>query len=80
MTKMLSASGGRSPPDQGLCPQTPVIGWCPQPLIPSSAYDPRASSPPTYFHKFTREDDVDGRASVIKDEERVLRGGKNHCC
>jgi len=22
-----------------------------------------------------REDDVDGRASVIKDEERVLRGG-----
>jgi len=23
----------------------------------------------------TREDDVDGRASVTKDEERVLRGG-----
>jgi len=22
-----------------------------------------------------REDDVDGRASVIRDEERVLRGG-----
>jgi len=36
MTKMLSASGGLRPPDQGLCPwtplgalpQTPVIGSC----------------------------------------------------
>jgi len=24
---------------------------------------------------FRKEDDVDGRASVTKDEERVLRGG-----
>ena len=28
MTKMLSASGGLRHPDQGLCPQTPVIGSC----------------------------------------------------
>jgi len=54
MTKMLSASGGFAPPNQGLCPWTllgalppdPIIGSCsalamvpPQPLTPSAAYD-----------------------------------------
>ena len=53
MTKMLSASGGRSPPEQGLCPWTPLGALPPdphyrlvlctlqgahQPLTPSAAY------------------------------------------
>jgi len=68
MTKMLSASGGLCPPDQGLCPWTPLAALppdthyrlvlctrhgVPQPLTPSATYDPRASRPPTYFDKFT---------------------------
>ena len=28
-----------------------------------------------FFETQCRDDDVDGRASVTKDEERVLRGG-----
>ena len=55
MTKMLSASGGLRPPDQGLCPWTPLGALPPdlryrlvlrtrhgasQPLTPSAAYDP----------------------------------------
>ena len=54
------ARGSAPGPSWGLCPQTPVIGSCsalamvpPHPLTPSAAYDPRASSPPTYFDKFT---------------------------
>ena len=55
MTKMLSASGGLRPPDQGLCPWT-LLGalppdpryrlvlrtryGAPQPLTPSATYDP----------------------------------------
>ena len=60
MTKMLSASGGLRPPDQGLCPWTPLGALPPDPrytlvlrtrhgapktLTPSTASDPRASSP-----------------------------------
>ena len=58
--------GGRSPPDQGLYPWTPLgalppdpryIGLCSalamMPPPTSAAYDPRTSSPPTYFDKFT---------------------------
>jgi len=55
MTKMLSVSGGLRPPDQGLCPWTPLGALppdphyrlvlrtrygAPQPLTPSAAYDP----------------------------------------
>ena len=55
MTKMLSASGGLHPLDQGLCPWTPLGALppdpryrlmlptrhgVPQPLTPSAAYDP----------------------------------------
>ena len=69
MTKMLSASGGLRPPrppDQGLCPWAPLRALPPDPRYrlvlctrhgapptPSAAYDPRASSPPAYFYKFT---------------------------
>jgi len=68
VTKMLSASGGLGPPDQGLCRWTPLGALpsdpryrlvyrtrhsAPQPLTPSAACDPRALSPPTYFDKFT---------------------------
>jgi len=65
MTKMLSASGGFAPwpSDQGLCPWTPRYtivlrsrhgrGLPPATHPPSATYDPRASSPPTYFDKFT---------------------------
>jgi len=53
---------------KGLCPWTPLGALPPdpryslmlrtlhsatQPLTPSAAYDPRASTPPTYFDKFT---------------------------
>ena len=53
MTKMLSASGGLRPPDQGLCPWIPLGALppdprytlvlrtrhgAPQPLTPSAAY------------------------------------------
>jgi len=45
MTKMLSASGGLRPPDQGLCPPDPryrlvlrTLHGAPQPLTPSAAY------------------------------------------
>ena len=55
MTKMLSASGGLRPPNQGHCPWTPLGALppdpryrlvlrtrhaAPQPLTPSAAYDP----------------------------------------
>ena len=62
MTKMLSVPdpltrGSAPEPRWGLCSQTPVIGSCSTlamvPPTPSAAYHPRASSPPTYFDKFT---------------------------
>ena len=66
MTKLLSASGGLRPPDQGLCPWTPLGALPPDPryrlvlcarhgapqlLLPPMILVPRA--PPTYFNKFT---------------------------
>jgi len=63
MTKMLSASGGLRPPDQGLCPWT-LLGALPpdpryrlvlrtrhgasQPVTPSAAYASEAEPPPRY--------------------------------
>ena len=59
MTKMLSATGGLCPPDQGFCPWTPLGALSPdpryrlvlrtrhgasQPLTPSAAYDPLEKS------------------------------------
>ena len=49
MTKMLSASGGLCPPDQGLCPWTPLGALPPDPryrlvlplaMVPPSTTDP----------------------------------------
>ena len=60
MTKMLSASGGLCPPDQGLCPWTPQGALPPdrryrlvlrtrhgasQPVTPSAAYASEAEPP-----------------------------------
>jgi len=67
MTKMLLASGGLYPPDQGLCPWTPLgalppdsryrlvlrtrHGAPPQPLTPSAAYDDADSAPHQTDHQ-----------------------------
>jgi len=68
MAKMLSASGGLSPPDQGLCPWTPLGALPPYPryklvlrtrhgaprqsLTPSAAYDHRALSPHLFLQVY----------------------------
>ena len=51
-----------------------VRGWRGEPGVDSRDDGKHTARNDLLFVK-TKEDDVDGRASVTKDEERVLRGG-----